>query len=300
MSTSRTSSTASRAEGQRRRPHGRPRPRRLMRRGTTEPVAASSPAERALARAPPAAPAGRTPATSAARMRPRAQRSVASKRSPRGRAGRRHRVRPGAALVERALAAARAARAADGRPELHHRLVPYRRPALGQQLLRPPGERARRAADAVAALDHAPHVGVDRRLLRVPRERADRRGRVGADARQVLQPRRPALAGHHPRRRLQRQRAAVVAEPAPCRDRLGGRRGGERGGRREARQEALVVRHHPRGLRLLQHHLAHEDRPRVAREAPRQRPPHGLVPVHQRVHRAPPATLIGRKPDVRA
>ena len=60
------------------------------------------------------------------------------------------------------------------------------------------------------------------------------------------------------------------------------RRAGQRLRRREAREEALVVRHDPLRLRLLEHHLRDEDRPRVAREAPRQRPAHGLVPVQQR------------------
>ena len=59
------------------------------------------------------------------------------------------------------------------------------------------------------------------------------------------------------------------------------------------------MRHHPRRLRLLQHHLADEHRPRVAREPPRQRPAHGLVPVQQRFTGHVRPTLVRCEVDVR-
>ena len=94
---------------------------------------------------------------------------------------------------------------------------------------------------------------------------------------------RPAGLGDDRRRPLQRQRAAVVAEPAPQRQHVARRRVRQRVHRREARQPALVVRHHAQRLRLLEHHLAHEQRVRVARRAPRQGPAHPLVPRQQRL-----------------
>ena len=85
------------------------------------------------------------------------------------------------------------------------------------------------------------------------------------------------------RRPLQRQRAPVVAQPAPQRQHVAHRRAAS-APRREPLQPALVVRHHPQRLRLLEHHLADEQRVRVARRPPRQRPPHPLVPLQQRAH----------------
>ena len=145
-----------------------------------------------LARGPPAPARGAPPPAAAAPppprarpgCRPRAQRSrglerLAARAAPAARTA----SGPAQPCLQRALAAARAPRPADRRAELHHRLVPRRRAALGQQLGRPPRERPRRPADAVAALDHPAHVGVDRRHLRVPRERGDGRGGVRPDAR---------------------------------------------------------------------------------------------------------------------
>ena len=62
----------------------------------------------------------------------------------------------------------------------------------------------------------------------------------------------------------------VVAEPRPCTNQL--RRPGSGGGLRvrEAGEEALVGADHASDLGLLEHDLAHQDRPRFARPAPRQ------------------------------
>ena len=75
---------------------------------------------------------------------------------------------------------------------------------------------------------------------------------------------------------------AVVAEARPLADHLGGarRRAGRR--RREPLQERPVTLEDPGDLRLLEHHLAHEHRPRVASPAPREVPPVGLGPREER------------------
>ena len=165
-------------------------PRLAARSAHHEPVALE-PGERALA------PLLRQ--RRAAPRPPRARRAAA--RAPSGRcprSARRAAVPAGAIACGPAQPACsghspqqRTPRPADGRAELHHRLVPRRGPAVGQQLRRAPGERPRRPPHAVAPLDHAPDVGVDRRHLRAERERAERRRRVRPDAGQILE----ALAG---------------------------------------------------------------------------------------------------------
>src|SRR5262249_31444222 len=64
--------------------------------------------------------------------------------------------------------------------------------------------------------------------------------------------------------------APRVSEPAPCRDDRARTGGDRRRRRRKLRHERLVRREHTRHLRLMQHHLGNEDRPAVARRAPRQ------------------------------
>ena len=91
---------------------------------------------------------------------------------------------PGAAVTDWAGAAAWRARTADRGPELHHRLIEVGRLPGRQRRASARRERRRAASAAVVALEHPPHVGVDRRLLPVPRERPDRGRRVRADARE--------------------------------------------------------------------------------------------------------------------
>ena len=124
--------------------------------------------------------------------------------------------------------AARGARGADGGPELHHRLVPRRRRTGREQRRRALGQRARRVAAAVPALDHALRVDIDGGALRVPGERGHRRRGVRPDAGQRRQVRGPPVRRHRARRALQRQRAAVVPEPAPGREHVARGRDGER------------------------------------------------------------------------
>ena len=148
----------------------------------------------------------------------------------------------------------------------------------------PPRARATSTAAPSRRVKHAADVRVDGRDLHVPRERGHRRRRVRADARQHGQIGRPAVRGNDRRRALQRQSAPVVAEAATTSEstsRTGAAASDVHVGQRG--EPALVVRHDPQRLGLLEHHLAHQQRVRVARRAPRQRPAHPLVPLQQRL-----------------
>ena len=209
-----------------------------------------------------------SPAASAATTRPRTQRLESSKRS-RPRRARSRRLGPVAARGQRARLAARRARRAHRRAELHRRLVEVRRASRRRDERRPQPR------------EEAPRVGVQRHLLAPERERADRGGGVRADARQLLQARRPAVARHHPRRLPQAHGAAVVAEPHPLAQHVLQRRRRQRVGGGPARQPRLVARDHPRDLRLLEHDLRDEDRVGVAGAPPRQVAALALVPAQQ-------------------
>ncbi len=100
--------------------------------------------------------------------------------------------------------------AADRRAELHHRLVERRRPARREQRAGALGQLARCAVDPVVAGEHAPDVGVDRRHLAVPGERADRGRRV---RRRRLAARSGPPASRAPRRGARR---AGAPERAGC------------------------------------------------------------------------------------
>ncbi len=75
---------------------------------------------------------------------------------------------------------------------------------------------------------------------------------------------------HHPCRGVEVDGAPRVAESLPFTQHVAERRTGTRGDGREALQERSPPRHHPQRLRLLQHHLRHQHRPRVAGVAPGQ------------------------------
>ena len=261
--------------------HGRTRSRRGRERPARR--ARARPARARAARRRPAAP--RPPA--ARRRSARAPSGRCPRSATRATPARRGGQRPGAARGHRALAADRRARAADGRAELHHRLVERRRAAGREQLRGPPRELARRVERR--------RRGARARGARWCRRRRPARSHAneptaaavygptpGSSVRSSGQP----CAATSPRGALQRQRAAVVAEPAPVREHLARGRGRERARVGEALQPALVVRDDPRRLGLLEHHLGHEQRVRVARRAPRQRPPDALVPVQQRRRRS--------------
>ena len=209
-----------------------------------------------------------SPAASAATTRPRTHRLESSKRS-RARARGAGGSGPSQPVAQRARVAARRARRAHRRAELHRRLVEVRR-APGRRDERRPQPR-----------EEAPRVGVQRDLLAAEGERADRGGGVRADARQLLQARRPPVARHHPRRLPQAHRAAVVAQADPLAQHVLQRRRRQCFGGGPARQPRLVARNHPRDLGLLQHDLRDEDRVGVAGAPPRQVAALALVPAQQ-------------------
>ncbi len=129
-------------------------------------------------------------------------------------------------------------------------------------------------AVALPARQDAGRVGVHHAVVVLEGEGQHRPGRVGTDTGEGEQAgeirRQPAVVPlHHLRRRsVQVTGAAVVAKPAPPADGLGdgGCRHRRRGG--EALEEGAPALGHPGHLRLLAHHLAHEDLPRVARRPP--------------------------------
>ena len=101
--------------------------------------------------------------------------------------------------------------------------------------------------------------------------------------------RRPAVRSGRPASRARRsargavqaERAPVVAEPLPLADHVRRRTRRERLGRRPALEPGEPARDHALDLRLLQHHLADEDRVRIARLPPRQ-----IATVGERTSRA--------------
>ena len=98
------------------------------------------------------------------------------------------------------------------------------------------------------------------------------------------------------------ERAPVVAEPLPGADHVAGRRCGERRRIGPALEPLEPARDHALDLRLLQHHLADEDRVRVARlRQGRSRPL--LGPRQQqlsRIHHAEPSARIRAEQRSRA
>ena len=128
----------------------------------------------------------------------------------------------GALRRERAGAAARDAREADGRAEIHQRL-------RGGGAERVPGP----------LLDAATFTSTGS-TSRAEREARDRVGGVAPDARQLGQVVRPAVRGDVLRRPVQVERAPVVAEPLPLADHVGRRGRRERLDRRPALEPALA------------------------------------------------------------
>lgn len=107
---------------------------------------------------------------------------------------------------------------------------------------------------------------------------------VGADSRQLPQSRRrrrPARRCDGGTGALEVDGAAVVAQPGPRSDHIGGRRRGQRRRRRPTLQPDGVAGDDAGDLRLLEHHLGDEDRVRVARPAPRQVAAVCAVPARQ-------------------
>ena len=116
----------------------------------------------------------------------------------------------------------------------------------------------------------AAHVRVDGQHVTTEREVADGAGGVRPDPGQRGQVVGPAVRGDVLRGSMQVDGATVVAEPLPRDDHVGDRGGGERLGGGPALEPRRPARDHALDLRLLQHHLADEDRVRVTRLAPRE------------------------------
>jgi hypothetical protein len=188
----------------------------------------------------------------------------------------RSRLRRGAQVAHRAEQAARRARDADRRPEVHQalrvRLDAARRQerrrrvpqlALAPASARSPPNASTRASTrltlpsriatrspnenaAIAAAVERPMPGQRREPLARARE-------LGA-----------VLGDDRLRGAMQVAGPAVVAEPAPEREHVVERRRGERAHVGKAGDEALEVAEHGRDLRLLQHHLGEPDAVRIA------------------------------------
>ena len=142
-----------------------------------------------------------------------------------------------------------------GRAEVEERLERVRSEGMSGALLDPGDVRV-----------HGQHRLVERLV-------ADRGRGVGANAGEGGQILRPALFSDHARGTVQVESAAVVAEPLPGADHIGGSCSRKRGGRGPALEPGVPTRDHALDLCLLQHHLADEDRVWVLRVAPGQFPP---------------------------
>src|SRR6185295_3912606 len=187
----------------------------------------------------------------------------------------RSRLRGGAEVADGADQAARRARDADRRAEIHQALRVRPDAALRQQRRRrlPQFALGTRlgevAGEGEHAGEHALDVPVEDRGALAERERGDRRGGRAADAgqrRELFARARelgPVLGDDRLCGAVEHACPAVVAEPAPEREHVVERRGGERADIGEAGDEALEVAEHGGDLRLLQHHLGEPDAVRI-------------------------------------
>src|SRR5581483_8395642 len=143
-------------------------------------------------------------------------------------------------------------------------------------------------AVAGGAVHHACGVDVEHTDVVLVGEGEDGAGGVRAYAGQGEQ--RLEVVGQHAampfdncnRGPVQVEGAPVVAQAGPGAHDVARRSGRARGGGREQLEEAVVLRDHPRPLRLLQHELADEPRPRVTGVAPGQVAARARRPLDQR------------------
>jgi hypothetical protein len=151
--------------------------------------------------------------------------------------------------------------------KIHRRLRP--RPSLVRLQFRTKG--IRRSLErfrcefrfACQTLHNARNVHINRNLAAAKCDRRNRPRRVWPNAGEELQlfvPCWQATSGmRRLRRSVQREGTAVIAEPPPRLEHIGGLSLGERGERWEAREESFGELINARDLRLLRHHLNDED-----------------------------------------
>jgi hypothetical protein len=209
---------------------------------------------------------------------------------------------PGAHRPDRAGAAHRAPRLAVLRSEIEHGLVvgpaaTDRHEGVGESLgLGPPEGPA-----GGGARQHPCGVGVDDADVAFEGERQHRPRRVRSDpgqgdqVGQLVGDATAVTLADPGRGGVQLQGPAVVTESGPEPDHLTGGGGGAGGRIGEASEESRPGPDDPGHLRLLQHGLAHEHRPRVAGRAPRELAPAVRSPLAHHFAQ-PPAewTLRGR------
>ena len=157
-----------------------------------------------------------------------------------------------ASLGERADAAARHTREADGRAEVEERL------RAGAVEARPVRSCTRRTFVSTGSTS------------RPNAKFADGGRGVRPDAGQLGQVVGPTVLGDHARGAVEVDGAPVVAESLPLDDHVRGRRGRERRRGRPALEPPEVARDDAVDLRLLEHHLADKDRVWILRPAPRK------------------------------
>ncbi len=207
--------------------------------------------------------------------------------------------------AERATPALGTARPADGRAELHHRLVVIPRAAWIKRLL---GRRAERAAHARAlriagesehSTENPLDVAIQDRERQAEGDAADGSRGVGADPGELQQclerPRQLArvLGDDSLRGTMEVPAARVVAEPCPVAHHLLFFRGGERRRIGEASQKSLVVGDHRAGARLLEHDLGDPDCIGIGAAPPGKFALASAEPAAQSLARAAPVQIGG-------
>ncbi len=139
-------------------------------------------------------------------------------------------------------------------------------------------------------------IDVDGQHVLPEREAHDRCRRVAPHAWELGQIHRPAAGGDVPRRAVQVERAPVVAEPLPFADHVCDRGLRERIDGWPPLEPGEEVRDDAIDLRLLQHHLAHEDRVRIPSVPPRQIATGACKPLEQRLLHACDSTKSQGEP----
>ena len=187
---------------------------------------------------------------------------------------------PAALLQQVTAPATRCTRSTAARAQIEERLVEPpcvggRHQAVGKPLGFPGGERpagrSAREHPHDVAVHHADRASVGEGEGRPCRVRADA-GEVDQCV-QVVRHSSGVALDEDGGRAVEVQRSAVVAQTCPCPHHLCRARASARSRRREPRDESSEGVDDPTSLGLLQHHLAHQDEPRVSGRPPREFPP---------------------------